>query len=91
MTFLNNKPIEKQEYGIGNLPRVMLGNGEISVQKGLKPQNQGGFQPQHTKKPHTKHPPQHIEDPTFAKVRKWGLIICVVTVIGYAVYRLFFG
>ncbi|HDK42513.1 MAG TPA: hypothetical protein ENG87_03980 [Candidatus Pacearchaeota archaeon] len=90
-SFLQNKPIQKQEYGIGNLPKVMLGSEGISIQRASQTQNQAEYHPSHTKKPSPKPIPQYTEDPTFAKVRKWGLIICVVIVVGYATYRLFFG
>ncbi len=31
------------------------------------------------------------EEEFINKAKKWALIICVVAVVGYAIYRLFFG
>jgi len=79
-----------QENMTSALPSVMLGKEGISVKK-QRPTPY--FNPPPKKYPPNPNSPpvQYDKDPLYDKLQKWGMLLAVLVVIGYATYRLLFN
>lgn len=67
---------------------------QVKRKKAVYPHHTPGYYPPHPPNPYYQYPPQQPsvfnphEQKVLDKLKKWGLILAVAAVVGYAVYRM---
>jgi len=80
-----------QENMTSALPSVMIGREGVSIKK-KRPFSYNDPPPQnYPPSPSSTPQVRYDKDPLYDKLQKWGFILAVLVIVGYAIYRLLFG